>query len=107
MGAGTSLGIKVRFGSLHHAVMSALGQKQTCAVHKPMSAKCQKRTCQYVRNATRLRLWAYGALHVGECLLAAALVSSIVRCSSTHHCLSDGGDRPWGQLAKCFLGGSY
>ena len=24
--------------------MSALGQKQTCAVHKPMSAKCQKRT---------------------------------------------------------------
>jgi hypothetical protein len=24
--------------------MSALGQKQTCAAHKPMSAKCQKRT---------------------------------------------------------------
>ena len=24
--------------------MSALGQKQTCAVHKPMSALCQKRT---------------------------------------------------------------
>ena len=24
--------------------MSALGQKQTCATHKPMSAKCQKRT---------------------------------------------------------------
>ena len=24
--------------------MSALGQKQTCAVHKPMSAKCQKQT---------------------------------------------------------------
>jgi hypothetical protein len=23
---------------------SALGQKQTCAAHKPMSAKCQKRT---------------------------------------------------------------
>ena len=28
--------------------MSALGQKRTCAVHKPMSAKCQKRTlCTY------------------------------------------------------------
>ncbi len=26
--------------------MSALGQKQTCAAHKPMSAKCQKRTGQ-------------------------------------------------------------
>ena len=24
--------------------MSALGQKQTCAAHKPMSAKCQKQT---------------------------------------------------------------
>jgi hypothetical protein len=24
--------------------MSALGQKQTCAAQKPMSAKCQKRT---------------------------------------------------------------
>jgi hypothetical protein len=24
--------------------MSALGQKQTCAAHKPMSAKCQERT---------------------------------------------------------------
>ena len=24
--------------------MSALGQKRTCAAHKPMSAKCQKRT---------------------------------------------------------------
>ena len=24
--------------------MSALGQKQTCAAHKPMFAKCQKRT---------------------------------------------------------------
>ena len=24
--------------------MSALGQKQTCAVYKPMSAKCHKRT---------------------------------------------------------------
>ena len=26
------------------AVMSALGQKQTFAVHQPMSALCQKRT---------------------------------------------------------------
>ena len=26
--------------------MSALGQKQTCAPHTPMSAKCQKRTSQ-------------------------------------------------------------
>ena len=24
--------------------MSALGHKQTCAAHKPMSAKCQQRT---------------------------------------------------------------
>ena len=24
--------------------MSALGQKQTCAAHKPMSAKCQMQT---------------------------------------------------------------
>ena len=27
--------------------MSALGQKQTCAVHKPMSALCQKRTFRH------------------------------------------------------------
>ena len=26
-------------------LLSALGQKQTCAAHKAMSAKCQKRTC--------------------------------------------------------------
>ena len=34
------------FGSLK--LMSALGQKQTCAVHKPMSALCQKRTSHRV-----------------------------------------------------------
>ena len=28
-----------------HCRMSALGQKQTYAVHKPMSAKCHKQTC--------------------------------------------------------------
>ena len=27
--------------------MSALGQKQTCAAHKPMSALCQKRTLSF------------------------------------------------------------
>ena len=30
--------------------MSALGQKQTCAAHKLMSAKGQKRTKQYVNG---------------------------------------------------------
>jgi hypothetical protein len=28
---------------MSEGVMSALGQKQTCAAHTPMSAKCQKR----------------------------------------------------------------
>ena len=30
--------------------MSALGQKQTYAAHKPMSAKCQKRTLPVARK---------------------------------------------------------
>ena len=33
--------------------MSALGQKQTCAAHKPMSAKCQEQTF-----AAGLSMWA-------------------------------------------------
>jgi hypothetical protein len=33
-----------------------LGQKQTCAAHKPMSAKCQKRTLpQLIRSPRRRR----------------------------------------------------
>ena len=31
-------------------LMSALGHKRTCAVHKPMSALCQKRTLLRVRS---------------------------------------------------------
>jgi hypothetical protein len=38
--------------------MSALGQKQTCAVHKPMSAKCQKRTFGNGRHKQKDRLAA-------------------------------------------------
>ena len=30
-----------RTGSSYDVAMSALGQKLTCATHKPMSAKCQ------------------------------------------------------------------
>ena len=33
------------------SVVSALGQKQTCAAHKAMSAKCQKRTFMFVQFA--------------------------------------------------------
>ena len=36
--------------------MSALGQKQTCAAHKPMSALCQKRTSKEVRHESYGRL---------------------------------------------------
>jgi len=32
------------WGTWSVAYMSALGQKQTCATHKPMSAMCQKQT---------------------------------------------------------------
>ena len=41
--------------------MSALGQKQTCAAHKPMSAKCQKRTLvrllDHLGSGSEKRLW--------------------------------------------------
>ena len=33
-------------------VMSALGQKQTCAAHKPMSALCQKQTSRQIYSIT-------------------------------------------------------
>ena len=45
------------------SVMSALGQKQTCAAHKPMSAKCQKRT-SLANKKPRLRLPGYLASQV-------------------------------------------
>ena len=43
------------FTCAKRALMSALGQKQTCAAQKPMSAKCQKRTHapQHVRAHAR------------------------------------------------------
>ena len=39
-----------RVASLAESGMSALGQKQTCASHRPMSAKCQKRTSPLFDN---------------------------------------------------------
>jgi hypothetical protein len=48
--------------------MSALGQKQTCAAHKPMSAKCQKRAlgganlCA-VEDISRSKTFATARLH--------------------------------------------
>ena len=45
--------------------MSALGHKRTCAVHKPMSAKCQKRTLPELFDdfvsASKEPLWHFEA----------------------------------------------
>ncbi len=38
-----------------HKRMSALGHKQTFAVHQPMSAKCQKRTSGKITSVQELR----------------------------------------------------
>jgi len=44
--------------------MSAMGQKQTCAVHKLMSAKGHKRTCNYACSGSNAA--ARGKVNFGE-----------------------------------------
>ena len=41
---GTDIGPAGHLADRSQAAMSALGQKQTCAAHKRMSAMCQERT---------------------------------------------------------------
>ena len=40
--------------------MYAFGQKRTCAAHKSMSAKCQKRTIRSSCCGGDKKLWRYG-----------------------------------------------
>ena len=95
--------------------MSALGQKQTFAVQKAMSAlppiadivRCDANVCfvPIADMATlRLHLGTYRTLHFRECLFARVFVTSAIGGARTQHGLSDSRNRFSRHLAKFFLG---
>mgnify|MGYP003429530682 CR=1 FL=1 len=98
--------------------MSALGQKQTCAAQKVMSALPPKadmcgatRDVRFVPIADiatchdlKLHLGAYRLLRVCECLLARVFVTGAVRGPRTQHGLSDSRNRSIRHCTKFFLG---